>query len=42
MFEHLLDAAFAGEPQPVLFCDNIVLELYLDGDELHWRRYGEG
>ena len=41
MFERLIDAAFDGEPQVFMFCEGVVLELYLDGDELHWRKYGE-
>jgi hypothetical protein len=39
-FEMLIDAAFKGKPQPFMFCDGVVLELYEKDDELHWRVYG--
>jgi hypothetical protein len=37
-FEKLIDRAIRGECALAHFCDDIVLELYRDGDELHWRR----
>ncbi len=39
-FELLIDAAFKGKPQPFMFCENVVLEIYEDEGELHWRIYG--
>jgi hypothetical protein len=37
-FADLIDRAFAGQKAVAHFCDDVVLELYLDGEELHWRR----
>lgn len=39
-FTMLIDRAIAGERQAAHFCDGVVLELYREGDELHWRRMG--
>jgi hypothetical protein len=34
----LIDSALDGQPQGVLFCEGVALELYLgDDEELHWR-----
>lgn len=38
-FAMLVDAAFKNKPQPFVFCDGVVLELYLEDEELHWREY---
>lgn len=35
-FEDIVDSALKGETQRVLFSDNILLEVYLEGDQLHW------
>lgn len=37
----IVDAAFNGKPQPFMFCDGVVLELYLEDEELHWRKCEE-
>ena len=40
-FAELIDRALAGHDATAHFCDDVVLELYLDGEELRWRRiYG--
>ena len=41
-FEDLISKALSGNAQTVHFCDDVVLELYLDGEELHWRRINGG
>jgi hypothetical protein len=38
MFAMLIDSAFNDKPQPFVFCDDVVLELYLEDEELHWRK----
>ena len=40
MFECMLESAFNNRPQPVLLADGLCIELYLEEDELHWRRSG--
>lgn len=44
MFSLLIDEAMAGKPVPFMFCQDadggdIILELYEEDGELHWRRY---
>ena len=41
LIELLIDAAFDGKPQRFLPCDGVVLELYLENEELHWRAVQE-
>ena len=38
MHSMLIYAAFDGKPQPFVFCDDVMLELYLEDGELHWRK----
>lgn len=43
--DELIDLAFEGKPQPFMFCEDvngvpIILEMYEENDELHWRVYG--
>jgi len=42
LFEAAIDKALDGKPQKIAFCNDVVLELYLDDDGmLHWRRVWE-
>lgn len=41
-FTTLIDMALSGKRPIAHFCDDIVLELYLDGNELHWRKVNGG
>lgn len=38
LFETAIDRALAGMPVRIIFCSDVVLELYLEDDELHWRK----
>lgn len=38
LFEMAIDSALAGKPQKIAFCSDVVLELYLEDDMLHWRK----
>lgn len=45
MIGTLIDRAFAGDPQPFMFCEDgdgnpVILELYEEYDQLSWRVYG--
>lgn len=41
-FVTVINQAIDGRTPVVHFCDDVVLQLYSDGEELHWRRINGG